>query len=91
MLLSPFTSPSPFSPPPSSIILFSMSASPLLLCEQIHRYHLSRVYIYALIYNICFSLSDLLQIGPRFIQLIRTENSKVMHIWIGDAKEPMEK
>ena len=44
MLLSPFTSPSPFSPPPLSIILFSMSASPLLLCEQIHRYHLSRVY-----------------------------------------------
>ena len=34
-LLSPLISPSPFSPPPLSISLFSMPASPLLLCEQI--------------------------------------------------------
>ena len=37
MLPSPFTSPSPSSPPPLAISLFSMSVSPLLLREQVHR------------------------------------------------------
>ena len=37
-----------------------MSASPFLLCRQVHQKHLSTFHIYALIY-ICFSLSDLLQ------------------------------
>ena len=41
MLLSPFISPSPSSPPPLSIRLFSVSASPLLLCVQVHQYHAS--------------------------------------------------
>ena len=36
---SAFISPSPPSPPPLSISLFSMSVSPLLLCEQVHQYH----------------------------------------------------
>ena len=31
-----------------------------LHCKQVHQYHLSRFHIYALIYHICFSLSDLL-------------------------------
>ena len=34
MLLSPFISPSPSSSPPLSISLFSVSESPLLLCED---------------------------------------------------------
>ena len=57
MLLSPFTSPSPSSPPSLSISLFSASPSPLLLCEQAHQYRSSRFHIYVLIYDICFSLS----------------------------------
>ena len=46
MLLFPLISPSPSSPPPLSISLFSMSASPLLLCKQIltHPY-LSSMYV----------------------------------------------
>ena len=52
----------PGSPSPAvSTHLFSMSVSPLLSCREIHQYHLSRFHIYALIYNICFSLPDLLQ------------------------------
>ena len=43
-----------------SIGLFSMSASPLLPCRQRHQYHPSRFHIYVWIYDICFSLSDLL-------------------------------
>ena len=42
-----------------SIRLFSMSVSLFLLCKQAHLYHFSRFHIYALIHNICFSLSDL--------------------------------
>ena len=45
-------------PPLVSIHLFSTSVSPFLLCRQVHLYHFSRFHIYALIYNICFSLSD---------------------------------
>ena len=36
------------------------SASLFLPCKPVHLYHLSRFHIYALIYYICFSLSDLL-------------------------------
>ena len=43
-----------------SIRLFSTSVSLFLPCKPVHLYHLSRFHIYALIYNICFSLSDLL-------------------------------
>ena len=62
---------SSFSPPfrqPMSISLFSMSALPFLPCKQVHQYHLSRFYIYALIHNICFSHSDSVQ----FIHLCPT-------------------
>ena len=34
----------PLSSPHSSTSLFSLSASPLLLCKQVHQYHLSRVH-----------------------------------------------
>ena len=47
-------------PPLVSIRLFSTSVSQLLPCKPVHLYHFSRFHIYALIYNICFSLSDLL-------------------------------
>ena len=51
--------PTPVSPL-VSIYLFSMSVSLFLLCKQNHLYHFSRFHIYVLIYDICFSLSDLL-------------------------------
>ena len=60
MLLSPFISPSLSSSPALSISLFSLFMSPLLLHEQTCQHHPSRFHMYALIYDICFSLSDLL-------------------------------
>ena len=42
------------------IRLFSTSVSQFLPCKLVHLYHFSRFHIYALIYNISFSLSDLL-------------------------------
>ena len=47
-------------PPLVSMHLFSMSVSQLLPCRLVHLYHFSRFHIYALIYDTCFSLSDLL-------------------------------
>ena len=41
-----------------SILLFSTSVSLFLPCKPVHLYHFSRFHIYALIYDICFSLSD---------------------------------
>ena len=77
MLFSPFISPCPSSPSPVSISLFSVSASPLLLSKQVHQYHLSRFHVYVLLYDIYFSLSDLLHsiIGSRFIHLISTDSN----------------
>ena len=43
-----------------SIHLFSTSVSLFLPCKLVHLYHFSRFHIYALIYDICFSFSDLL-------------------------------
>ena len=40
--------------------LFSTSVSLFLLCKQVHLYHFSKFYIYELIHNTWFSLSDLL-------------------------------
>ena len=42
------------------IRVFSTSVSLFLPCKTFHLYHFSRFHIYELIYNICFSLSDLL-------------------------------
>ena len=60
----PLHSSHPLLPPssPMSRSLFSVSASPLLSCKQIHQYYLSRFHIFLLIYDIHFSLSDLLGI-----------------------------
>ena len=41
-----------------SVSLFFMSLSLFLPCKQAHQYHFSRFHIYALIHNICYSLSD---------------------------------
>ena len=46
-------------PPLVSIRLFSTSVPLFLPCKQVHLYHFSRFHIYVLIYDICFSLSDL--------------------------------
>ena len=45
-------------PSPVSTSRFSMSVSRFLSCKYFHRYHFSRFPVYALIYDICFSLSD---------------------------------
>ena len=47
-------------PPLVSTHLFSTSGSQFLPCKPVSLYHFSRFHIYALIYDICFSLSDLL-------------------------------
>ena len=47
-------------PPLVYICLFSTTVSQFLPWKGVHLYHFSRFYIYALIYDICFSLSDLL-------------------------------
>ena len=50
----------PPSPSPTEFkSLFFTSASLLLPCILDHRYHLSKFYIYVLIYSFCVSLSDL--------------------------------
>ena len=46
--------------PPMSTRLFSTSASPFLCCKYVHLHHFSRVHVHMLIYDICFSLSNLL-------------------------------
>ena len=58
--LSQFVPPSPS--PAASTSQFSTSASLLLLCMWVNQYYFSRFHIYVcvLIYDICFSLSDLL-------------------------------
>ena len=57
--------PLPPTPPPhfphfGSTCLLSTSVFLFLPCSPVHLYHFSRFHIYMLIYDICFSLSDLL-------------------------------
>ena len=47
-------------PPSPSLTVSKMSVSPLLPCKWDHQYYLSRFHIYALVYDICLSVSDLL-------------------------------
>ena len=47
-------------PPLVSIHLFSTSVFQFLPWKPVHLYHFSRFHIYALIYDVCFALSDLL-------------------------------
>ena len=52
----------PLSSSPSvSTDRFSVSESLFLSCKEVHQYHFSRLHTYVLIYDICCSLSDLLQ------------------------------
>ena len=55
--------------PMVSIHLFSTSVSLFLLCKQDHLYHFSSFHIYVLIYDIFFSLSDLLHSVLQFLGL----------------------
>ena len=55
----PTATPPPLTSRLVSIGLFSASVSPPLPCKLVHLYHFSRFHIYVLIYDICFSLSDL--------------------------------
>ena len=57
-VLSQLVLPSPSST--ASTNPFSMSAPPFVLCKLAHQYSISRFHIYVLIYDICFSFSDLL-------------------------------
>ena len=58
--ISQFIPPPRHFPPLVSIRLFSTSMSLFLPCKPVHLYHFSRLHVYVLIYDICFSLSDLL-------------------------------
>ena len=55
MLLSPLVPPSPSYPPHTCPLCLHLHC-----CKEFHQYHLSRFHIYASIYDICLSLSDLL-------------------------------
>ena len=84
--------PPPF-PPLVSIRLFSMSVSLFLSCKPVHLYRFSRFHIYMLIYDICFSLSDLLHsvwqsLGPstslqmtQFHSFLWLNNISLYHIF----------
>ena len=56
VLLSPSDPPSPSAAAPTRPS--STSASPSLPRKHVHQHCFSRFHVYALIYNICFSLSD---------------------------------
>ena len=74
--ISQFIPPPPPTPhlhPLVSIHLFSISVSLFLPLKPVHLYQFSRFHVYALIYDICFSLSDLLHsvwqsLGPSMSQ-----------------------
>ena len=73
----PSPHPPPHFPPLVSIRWFSTSVSLFLPCKPVHLYHFSIFHIYALTYNTCFSLSDLLHsvwqsLGP-FTSLQKTQ------------------
>lgn len=68
MLLSPFMSPSLSCSPPWSVSLSSMSASPVLLCEQIRQTHPSRFYVFLFWLTSCLICS-------RFIPFFRTDSN----------------
>ena len=57
LLLSPVR---PILFPPRDHSWFSVSGSTLLPCKQVQQYHLSKVHMCVLIYDMWFSLSDLL-------------------------------
>ena len=86
-----------FSTPPSpprrgfphlvSIHLFSTSVSQLLPCKPVHLYHFSRFHIHALIYDICFSLSDLLHSVWHSLDPSTTQQMTQFHsfLWLSNV------
>ena len=81
MLFSPYLPHSPSSPTScvhKSILNVCISIAAL---QIVHQYHLSRFHIYALVYGICFSLSDLLH--SRFVHVIRTDSNVFLYYgWV---------
>ena len=74
---------SPYIPPLVSIHLFSTSVSLFLPCNVVHLYHFSRFHIYVLMYDICFSLSDLLcMTGSRSIHV--STNDTISFLFIAE-------
>ena len=59
---------------------FSVPASPFIPCKYVHQYHFSRFYIYALIYCICFSLSEF----PLHNRLYLTRTDKFLFFFIAE-------
>ena len=59
---------------------FSISASPFLPCKYVHQYHFSRFHMYALIYCICFSLSDF----TLYNKLYLTRTDKFLFFFIAE-------
>ena len=59
----------PLFPLLATISLFSASAILFLLCKQVHLYHFFRFHRSAILYNICFSHSDLLHSEWQFLGL----------------------
>ena len=82
--ITPPPSPCRF-PPLVSIRLFSTSVSQFLPCKLVHLYHFSRLYIYALIYNIC-SLSDLLHSVWQSLDPSMSQQMTQFHsfLWLGN-------
>ena len=69
---------SQFTPPLPSwcSCLFSMSASLFLFCKWDHLYHFSRFCIHESIYDICFSLPDLLLLCMTVSRFIHVSTNK---------------
>ena len=77
MLLSPYISPSPFSPPPVSVPYVRFSIAALHINSSVPSFWILYIYIYAPVYDVYISLSDLTSlciIGSRFILLIRADS-----------------
>ena len=61
--------------------LFSTSAFLFLPLKEVHQGYFSRFHTYVLIYNICFSLPDLLCVkGSRFVHLSSTDSDLFLFI-----------
>ena len=88
--ISQFVTPPPPCPrclsPLVSIRLFSTSVSQFLPCKPVHLYHFSRFHIDALIYDICFSLSDLLHSVWQSLDPSTSQQMTQFHsfLWLGN-------
>ena len=76
-------------PPLVSIHSFSTSMSQFLPCKPVPLYHFSMFLIYALIYDICFSLSDLLHSVWQSLDPSMSQQMTQFHssLWLSYLKE----